>query len=92
MGGVAGLVFREDTLELAPGDLLLLHTDGVTEVSRRDLDFGERDLRETLRTHAGASAEAIVAAVEARAVALQDGEPRDDIAVIAIRALGDPSA
>jgi PAS domain S-box-containing protein len=92
VGGVAGLVFREDTLELAPGDLVLLYTDGVTEVSRRDLDFGERDLRETLRAHTGASAEAVVAAVEARAVALQDGEPRDDIAVIAIRALGDPSA
>jgi hypothetical protein len=55
-------------------------------VRRGDLGFGERDLRETLAAHAGASAETIVAAVEERALQVQDGEPLDDIAIVAIRA------
>jgi hypothetical protein len=39
-----------------------------------------------LHEHRGASADAIVAAVERRAVELQNGEPRDDIALLALRA------
>jgi hypothetical protein len=34
----------------------------------------------------GATAEEIVTAVEERAVELQGGEPRDDIALLAVRA------
>lgn len=77
------------TLRLAPGELLLLYTDGVTELRPSDLDLGERELRATLGAHAGASAEAVVAAVERRVVQLQDGDPRDDIALVALRVLGD---
>jgi serine phosphatase RsbU (regulator of sigma subunit) len=78
--------FTELDVKLAPGDLLLLYTDGVTEVRRRDVAFGERALRDVLAAHAGASADEVVAAVERSAVELQDGEPRDDIAVVAVRA------
>jgi serine phosphatase RsbU (regulator of sigma subunit) len=86
VGGVEGVAFAEAELELAPGDLILLYTDGVTEVRRGDLGFGERDLRETLAAHADRPAEEIVAGVERRAVEVQEGEPRDDIAIVAIRA------
>ena len=86
VGAWADAEFDEATLQLAAGELLLLYTDGVTEVHTREVDLGERELHATLAAHAGASAAEVVAAVERRAVELQDGFPRDDIAVIAIKA------
>ena len=86
VGALPGSAFEEQTLDLAPGDLLLLYTDGVTEVRRSDGDFGERALRDVLAAQRGAPAEQVVAAVEASAVELQGGVPRDDIAIVAIRA------
>jgi sigma-B regulation protein RsbU (phosphoserine phosphatase) len=81
--------FAAGTLRLAPGELLLLYTDGVTEVRTSDAGLGERELLATLSAHAGASADEVVAAVERRAVELQDGAPRDDIALVAIKATGE---
>jgi phosphoserine phosphatase RsbU/P len=78
--------FGEDSLRLERGDLLLLYTDGVTEVRPTDVEFGERELRATVAALAGASPEEVVAAVSERALALQSGEQRDDIALVAIRA------
>jgi sigma-B regulation protein RsbU (phosphoserine phosphatase) len=77
--------FAEATATLAPGDLLLLYTDGVTEVCTHDLTLGERALRAILQQTAGSSAEDVVAAVEHRALELQGDLRRDDIALVAIR-------
>ena len=89
VGGIAHARFTEATLRLEPGELLLLYTDGVTEIRRSDAEFGERELRATLAAQAGASAEEVVAAVERHAVELQAGVPRDDIALVAIKARDD---
>jgi serine phosphatase RsbU (regulator of sigma subunit) len=86
VGAIADVTFQEATLQLQPGELLLLYTDGVTEVRTSDVGLGERELRATLATHAGASAQELVDALASRAVELQDGDPRDDIALLAIRA------
>jgi PAS domain S-box-containing protein len=86
VGALPGARFEEGTLRLQPGELLLMYTDGVTEIRTSDLGLGERVLRSTLSAHAGASAETVVAAVERNAVELQAGAPRDDIALLAIRA------
>jgi serine phosphatase RsbU (regulator of sigma subunit)/PAS domain-containing protein len=88
VGALRTRAFEEGTLRLAPGELLLLYTDGVTEVRPSELELGERELRATLAAHAGASADEVVAAVERRAVELQNGRPRDDIALVAIRVEG----
>ena len=40
--------YQGATLRLEPGDLLLLYTDGITEVSRSDATRGEQELRATL--------------------------------------------
>jgi serine phosphatase RsbU (regulator of sigma subunit) len=88
VGALDDARFAEAELRLAPGELLLLHTDGVTEVRPSDMTFGDRQLRRTLAEHAGASAEAVVAAVERRVLELQDGHPRDDIALVAVRSQG----
>jgi PAS domain S-box-containing protein len=85
-GATADAQFDEAAAQLAPGDLLLLYTDGVTEVCTDDLALGERELRATLQRAAGATAEEVVAAVERRALELQGPTRRDDIALVAIRA------
>lgn len=87
VGAVADPEFEEVTVHLAPGDLLLLYTDGVTEVSTTDVALGERLLREALEASAGCSSAEVVEAVERVAVEAQRGEPRDDIALLAIRAV-----
>ena len=88
VGAVPDGGFTESTLHLAPGELLLLYTDGVTEIKPSDLGLGERELRATLAAQAGAPAEEVVAAVERRIVDLQAGSPRDDIVLVAIRVAG----
>lgn len=82
--------FAETEVRLAPGELLLLHTDGVTEVADGGILLGERELRATLAARRGEPAAAVVEAVTAAALRLQRGTPRDDIAVLAIRAGGQP--
>lgn len=85
IGGVSDPAFEEHEVRLGRGDLMLLYTDGVTELRTRDPQFGERRLAETLGGLCGASAVRVADAVERMAVELQDGPPRDDIALLAVR-------
>lgn len=78
--------YEEGTLRLEPGDLLLMYTDGLTEVRRRDVARGERELRACLAASGRCSAEEVVDAVERRALALLGGRPRDDMALLAVKA------
>jgi len=45
---------------------------------------GEEPLERTLQAHRGAAVDELVAAVERTAVELQGGDPRDDIALLAL--------
>ena len=75
---------------LAPGDTMVLYTDGVTEAGPRSDPIGERGLAELLSTHAGADPERLLDAVEEAVVTAQPGEPRDDIALLALAVDGEP--
>jgi PAS domain S-box-containing protein len=79
----------EDEIRLAAGDTLILYTDGVTE-ERGDAErtFGEEGLAAVLREAAGATAEDIVDRIERAVLAHGSGEPKDDIAILAVRATG----
>jgi serine phosphatase RsbU (regulator of sigma subunit) len=85
VGVLEGARFEDRGARLSSGDLLLLYTDGAIELRRRDLSFGEQQLEQVLREHAGMPAEAVVEAVGRRIEALQDGSPRDDVALLALR-------
>jgi serine phosphatase RsbU (regulator of sigma subunit) len=76
--------FVEARVALDEGDVLLLYTDGVTEAGPRDRQFGNDGFRELLMTLAGEPPDRVVDAVEAAVVDLQDGHPRDDIALLAL--------
>lgn len=82
--------FPTTQVHLAPGDVLLCHTDGVTEArGERDL-FGETRLRRALEGLAGAPSSAVVERlVMAVSQFVSDTEMRDDTAVVAVRLLPD---
>jgi serine phosphatase RsbU (regulator of sigma subunit) len=71
--------------DLAPGDYLVLYTDGVTEVrAGRTEVFGHRDLAELLARCAGLPADSIAQRVQDAVLEAADGRPRDDIAILVI--------
>ena len=74
------------TAVLAPGDVVVLYTDGVTEARRADGFFGQDRLRAVIADAAGLAAQDIADTIVAAAVDFQDGYARDDIAVLVIRA------
>jgi sigma-B regulation protein RsbU (phosphoserine phosphatase) len=72
-------------LLLAPGELLLLYTDGVTEARHAGEQFNDTRLR-TLLTTNKADTHTVVNEIVDAALAHSDGELADDAAVMAIRA------
>ena len=73
---------------LAPGDLLLIYSDGITEAGRtRNEEFGEKHLREALRSRRrlpiAELLPSLVGAVEAHA----GGAHEDDLTLLGLRAL-----
>ena len=77
----------QTSVELGVGDTLLLYTDGVTDTGPGGAELGEAALEVLLGRMGGRSPDEIVAEVERVAVATQAGQPRDDIALVAIRIL-----
>jgi serine phosphatase RsbU (regulator of sigma subunit) len=73
------------TVELSAGDVLLLYTDGVTEVRRRRREvFGLAELSELLSRCGGLSPDAVADRVEAAVLAASEGRLRDDMAILAL--------
>jgi serine phosphatase RsbU (regulator of sigma subunit) len=84
LGAAADAALTDVAVRLAPGDVLVLYTDGVTEAGSRTRPFGQAGLEQLLVNLAGASPDVVVSAVEQAVVDAQPGEPRDDIAVVAL--------
>ncbi|HET9443246.1 MAG TPA: GAF domain-containing SpoIIE family protein phosphatase, partial [Acidimicrobiales bacterium] len=82
----------EVDLVLAPGDALVLYTDGLTEVRNPQGEFAPDLLEDALRESAGGTAQSMVDVVERRVRAYEDGFPRDDTALLVVKATGAPPA
>ena len=78
--------FGEALVRLEPGDILLLYTDGATELRGDDPWRGEQALRDTVRAGAGSGPAELVERVERAALVLSGGELRDDLALLAVAA------
>jgi serine phosphatase RsbU (regulator of sigma subunit) len=95
IGGMpAGIVdeaeFGEVDVQLAPGDLCLLYSDGVTEARGGPAgrqEFGQARLVDQLAACAGMPAGAVVERVEQLTVEWLDGRDHDDIALLGVQAL-----
>ena len=79
---------HDDAAELAPGDALVLYTDGVTEARRGGVMFGEDRLQGLLSGLAGRPADEIARGVEEAVVAHHGGPLGDDLAVLVLRVRG----
>lgn len=65
LAGMEGIRYREQQLQLAPGDEIFLYTDGVTEAHNIHKElFGDDRLRESLNGAAGLRVEEICAKVK----------------------------
>ncbi|MEA2828315.1 MAG: hypothetical protein QOG43_2754 [Actinomycetota bacterium] len=72
------------TVTLAPGDALVLYTDGAIEARRDGVMFGDEGLREAV-SGAPAGAQALADAIEEAVVAHVGGTMTDDLAVLVVR-------
>ena len=77
----------DSSLRLMPGDALVLYTDGVTEARSPNGEFfGDDRLRRLLRSCSGFEAADIAARIKNVVLDFQEGDPRDDLAVLVLRA------
>jgi sigma-B regulation protein RsbU (phosphoserine phosphatase) len=74
------------SIELRPGDALVLYTDGITEARVGGRLFGLDRLRETLAELAGAPAAEITAGIRRAVEAFAPGPAADDQALLVLRA------
>jgi serine phosphatase RsbU (regulator of sigma subunit)/PAS domain-containing protein len=88
-GSLLGVLAQPDlgevSCQLAPGDTLVLFTDGITERRHERRFFGEEQLHETLRGLAGAPVEELAQRVEQAALDFDATAPQDDMAILAIQ-------
>src|SRR5919107_496957 len=76
----------EQEAHLAPGDALVLYTDGVVEArSPEGTFFGEERLMTILRSSVALDASTMAGRLESAVLNFQEQNPRDDIAILVLR-------
>ena len=78
-------------VDLGAGDVLVIYTDGLTEAQRGEELFGPERVRKVLDRHAHRRAADILAALVDAVRAFADG-PLDDLTVVVLKQLADPTA
>jgi phosphoserine phosphatase RsbU/P len=86
LGVLAAPELTEFDVRMQPGEVICLYTDGVTEGRRGNVYYGEDRLTAFLAGHARQAAPAIAERLVEEVVAFQEGLPRDDIAVVVLKA------
>jgi serine phosphatase RsbU (regulator of sigma subunit) len=72
-------------VDLAPDDIVVMYTDGVTEARRDGRFYGADRLRTLLSSVRGHDVQAIADRVVGDALDFQDGDAADDIAVLVLK-------
>ena len=86
LAGMEGIRYRKNELQLQPGDMLYLYTDGVTEATDASNElYGENRLAALLDTSTDADAQHICAAVKADVDAFVGEAPQfDDMTMLCL--------
>ena len=87
LGVMEGMSFRSESIQLNPGDALVMYTDGVTEAENKSQSqFGDSRLAAALKELKGASSKQIVDTINAKVKEFIDGASQsDDITQLVIR-------
>jgi sigma-B regulation protein RsbU (phosphoserine phosphatase) len=90
-GSVLGRLFRaesycEATTTLAPGDRVVLFTDGVSEARRGDEDFGDERLIDVVRAHRQLGAAELQEKIVEAITSFTSGSFGDDVTLVVIAA------
>jgi len=79
-----GQRYKEVSIQLEPGEMLVLFTDGVPEAEDAAGEFfGDERVRELLAEIADESAEGLCSAISRRINEYEAGDPHDDVTVLA---------
>jgi PAS domain S-box-containing protein len=84
LGAFPEVELREFAVDLRPGDICLLYTDGATDIRNRGVHFGEERLAEVVRGCRGLRPAELVEHVESAVLDFQQGNVEDDLALLAI--------
>jgi sigma-B regulation protein RsbU (phosphoserine phosphatase) len=89
IGLAADAAFEERSVELAPGDVVLIYTDGVTDCrNERQEQFGQRRLEDFLNAKAGSAGVGSVALLDAELTRFRGTELfHDDVTCIGLHVL-----
>jgi sigma-B regulation protein RsbU (phosphoserine phosphatase) len=87
VGVIEDFAYEDDVCPLAPGDLVVIYSDGVTDMNdAAEEPFGEERLTELIAQHRDLSAAALIETVAA-AVRAHAGDvlPLDDLTLVAVK-------
>ncbi len=90
LGAFPDMLYDEATVDLEPGDTLVLFTDGITEAADADGEFfGEVGLERVVEQCRGQDSSTIVECIRRAVDEYADGAAADDMTLIVVRRLGD---
>jgi len=90
LGPLPDIQYTTEEMQLMPGDLIMLYTDGVTEaINHEKAMFGEQLMMDSVKGVAGGGAEDIINAIRSEVQAFAGSTPQsDDITMLALRYIG----
>ena len=88
LGAFDGATYDEASLDLAPGDVFVFHTDGLTDARNRTEEYGAARLLAQVEAHAALSAPGLGEKILEDLEAYLGGEvPADDVTLIVVKVL-----
>ncbi len=89
VGAIDDFTYTNTTMQLEPGDALILYTDGVTEAFNvQEEEFSESGLEKTLRSVPGAGSQEIIESIkEDMKEFVGEAEQSDDITMLVLKRL-----
>jgi len=89
LGTLQTVSFKERTVEIASGDVLVLYTDGVTEAMNGSQEFfGEERLQEVVRRKKAEPAALVVRGIWDAVREFRQGDQDDDLTIVVLKGTG----